>query len=83
MEGCINVVSSTPVRNTEFMKAVRKNVNFPFGIPLPKVFLKIGAAIIGTETELILKSRNVVPERLNNAGFTFKYVSLQDALSTL
>ena len=55
-------------------------MNIPFGISTPKWLLEIGAIIIKTETELILKSRWVIPERLLNAGFKFKYSTLDETL---
>ncbi len=82
-EGAVNVVSPAPVRNKDFMCAIVKQVKAPFAIPISKTMLTIGAAIIGTETELVLKSRNVIPARLNEAGFTFKYDSVQKALAAL
>ena len=67
-EGVVNVVSPAPVRNAGFMKALRQRWGMPVGIPLGKGILEFGSAIIGTETELVLKSRNVIPERLQKAG---------------
>lgn len=81
--GEVNVVSPAPVRNAEFMKLLQKQVGVWFGIPLGKAMLAIGAAIIGTETELLLKSRNVIPKRLTENGFEFKYASLGKALKDL
>ena len=52
-------------------------------LPLPAWLLKIGAILIKTETELILKSRWVIPERLLNAGFQFKYATLDSALKAI
>ena len=83
LEGVINVVSRTPVRNKNFMAAIAKCLKTPFAIPINKLFLELGAKIIGTETELILKSRNVIPERLNQAGFSFKYKTVEEALYSL
>lgn len=83
MEGVVNVVSPTPVRNVRFMKALRKAVHAPFGIPMPTWLLKFGAKIIGTETELVLKSRNVIPLRLTESGFNFEYRKLEKALEDL
>lgn len=83
MEGVVNIVSPAPARNTHFMKALQKSINMPFGIPISNSLLKIGAAIIGTETELVLKSRNVIPARLHDKGFTFKYGELNQALQNL
>jgi uncharacterized protein (TIGR01777 family) len=83
MEGAVKVVSSEPIRNAKFMKTLRQYTKSLFGIPLPETLLKIGATIIGTDTELILKSRNVVPARLIEAGFTFEYGELPDAMHDL
>jgi uncharacterized protein len=83
MEGVVNVVSPQPVRNNDFMKALRHATGIAFGLPLPRWLLRIGAVIIGTETELILKSRNVIPKRLQENGFTFSYPRLSQALTNL
>lgn len=83
MEGVVNVVSPQPVRNRDFMKMQREVKNIPFGIPIGKLFLKIGARLIGTETELVLKSRNVIPKRLQENGFKFIYGDLEKALMRL
>lgn len=83
MEGVVNVVSPQPVRNRDFMKMLREVKNIPFGIPIGKLLLKIGACLIGTETELVLKSRNVIPKRLQENGFKFIYGDLEKALMRL
>jgi uncharacterized protein (TIGR01777 family) len=83
MEGRVNVVSPEPVRNTNFMKALRQRYNMPFGLPVGKTLLTLGAAIIGTETELVLKSRNVIPARLQQQGFTFTYPVINQAFKAL
>ena len=82
-DGVVNCVSPQPVANSDFMKGFRKAYNIPFGLPQPKWMLKMGAMMIGTETELILKSRNVIPERLEQAGFPFKYPTLEKALTEI
>jgi uncharacterized protein (TIGR01777 family) len=76
MIGVINVVSPKPIQNKEFMFELRKALKIPIGIPTPKAILKIGAKIIGTEPELVLKSRNVIPKRLQENGFEFKFDTL-------
>jgi len=83
IEGVINVVSPHPIRNADFMKALRHAVGIPFGLNITTGMLKFGAKIIGTETELVLKSRNVIPKRLTESGFTFEYVNLNEALNNL
>lgn len=65
------------------MRLMRKNLNIPFGIPSPKPILEIGAFLIRTETELLLKNRNVIPERLQRAGFEFEFSKLNQALKEL
>lgn len=83
MEGAVNVVSPAPVRNGLFMAELRNALNMPFGLPVPEALLKIGAAVIGTETELVLKSRNVIPARLIAGGFKFKNGTLAAAINSL
>ncbi|TVZ53157.1 TIGR01777 family oxidoreductase [Dokdonia sp. Hel_I_53] len=83
MEGPINIVSPNPSTNVELMELMRSNLNVPFGIPAPKPILEIGAFIIRTETELLLKSRNVIPEKLMKHGFKFEYQNLNQALNNL
>jgi len=83
LTGPCNVTAPTPVDNTNIMKALRTAVGAPFGIPLPKWLLEFGAVLIGTETELILKSRKVIPKKLMDAGYNFQFANIEDALSDL
>lgn len=83
MIGVVNIVSPKPIQNKDFMSELRKSLKMPIGIPTPKPILKIGAKIIGTETELVLKSRNVIPERLQENGFEFEFDTLEKALNNL
>ena len=83
LNGIFNVSVPKPTTNNELMKTVRKSLHIPIGTPHPKWLLEIGAKMIGTETELILKSRNVIPQRLTQHGFTFNYSTLQIALNNL
>lgn len=83
MTGVVNVVGPQPVRNAAFMAALRKAVGAPAGIPIGRRLLEFGAKIIGTETELVLKSRNVVPKRLRDEGFRFEFGELQSAFNEL
>ena len=52
-------------------------------LPQPRWLLEIGAFVLRTETELLLKSRKVVPQRLLEAGFRFSYSTCAQALSDL
>lgn len=81
--GIINVVSPQPVRNANFMQKLRKAVGFPFGIPLNAFLLEIGSFIIRTQPELVLKSRNVVPKRLLDNDFKFKFGDIDEAFEDL
>ena len=62
---------------------LREASGAPFGLPAHEWMLEIGAVFMRTETELILKSRRVVPARLLEHGFTFKYPHWQDAARDL
>ena len=83
LKGPINIVAPKPTTNEALMKAMRETLSIPFGIPSPKAILEIGALIIRTETELLLKSRNVVPQRLLDSGFTFNHPDLEETLQDL
>jgi len=83
IDGIINIVSPEPIRNTDFMQKLRKAVGFPFGIPMSKFILEIGSFFIRTETELVLKSRNVIPKRLLENGFQFKFGDIDEAFENL
>ena len=83
MEGIYNCAAPTPVTNNELMQLLRKITGNKFGLNAYSWMLELGAAIIGTETELILKSRWVVPAKLTQSGFTFNYPTLSEALSAI
>jgi NAD dependent epimerase/dehydratase family enzyme len=73
LEGPINVASPHPLTNREFLAAVRHTKGHPFGLPTARWMLEIGAWLQRTETELLLKSRRVVPGNLLASGFRFRY----------
>ncbi len=73
LEGPVNIAAPHPLPNREFMAALRDAWNVPNGIPTPSFLLEIGAWLLRTETELVLKSRRVVPGRLLDAGFRFEF----------
>lgn len=83
MTGKVNIVSPNPISNTDFMQKLRKAVGVPFGISLNQFFLEIGSFIIRTETELVLKSRNVIPKLLLEKGFAFKFENIDPAFQDL
>jgi hypothetical protein len=81
--GVVNVASPHPLPNAEFMRVLRQASGTPFGLPATEWMLAIGAVLMRTETELILKSRRVVPARLLEHGFTFTYPHWPDAARDL
>lgn len=83
MTGAVNVVAPEPVRNARFMRQLRRTVGMRFGFPIGQKLLGFGARLIGTEAELVLKSRNVIPKRLTDAGFNFTFGRLEDAFRDL
>lgn len=83
LENEINIVSPNPIRNIAFMAKLRKAVGFPFGISQPEWLLEFGSKLINTETELVLKSRNVIPKRLQENGFTFKFETVEKSFENL
>ena len=80
IDGTVNVSSPNPVRNSELMATLRRVVGAPFGVPLFRWMLELGSFAIRTETELLLKSRWVVPTRLLAEGFEFEYPDLETAV---
>lgn len=80
LEGVFNCTSPNPVTNRELMATMRKVMHRKGGLPASTWMLNLGARIIRTEPELVLKSRWVVPNRLIKEGFMFKYGRLEKAL---
>jgi NAD dependent epimerase/dehydratase family enzyme len=80
LDGVFNASSPNPTDNRTLMRTIRKVLGIPAGLPAFRWMTELGAIGIRTETELILKSRWVVPERLSAAGFSFEYPDLEQAL---
>jgi len=83
LEGPVNCASPNPLPNREFMAALRKAYRQPVGLPAAAWMLEIGAYLLRTETELLLKSRWVLPRPLLEAGFHFRYPDLASALAEI
>jgi len=83
IDGVVNVSSPNPVTNNTFMRVLRQQTNTTIGLPAFTWMLKIGAALIGTETELLLKSRWVLPTKLLKYGYQFKYPTLEKAFEQI
>jgi uncharacterized protein (TIGR01777 family) len=83
IDGVVNIASPNPLHNAEFMHVLRQAYGVRFGLPARDWMLEIGAAFMGTETELVLKSRRVVPGRLLEHGFSFTFPNWSDAATDL
>ncbi len=83
LKGVYNCSSPNPVTNDTLMRTFREKTHTRFSLPSPAWLLKMGAVVIKTETELILKSRWVVPEKLVKAGFVFKYPTIDLAVQNI
>lgn len=81
--GPVNICSPNPVSNAEMMNTFRGVMGMPIGLPAKRWMLKIGAFVLRTETELILKSRRVIPRCLIESGFNFQFPSMRQALEDL
>ena len=79
VDGIVNVAAPNPLPNAEFMRVLRDAAGVPFGLPANRLMLEAGAVFMRTETELILKSRRVVPARLLDRGFVFRHPNWHDA----
>ena len=83
LAGPINLAAPNPLPNREFMAALRDAWEMPNGFPIPWPALEIGAFVLRTESELVLKSRRVVPGRLLDAGFEFEFPDWPEAAEDL
>lgn len=83
LSGSFNLSAPYPIPNADFMKNLRITLGAPLAISQPRWLLKLGARLLGTETELILKSRYVIPFRLESAGFQFRYRRVSAAFRSI
>jgi uncharacterized protein (TIGR01777 family) len=83
LSGVYNCSAPGPVTNRILMRTFREKTNKKFALPSPAWLLQMGSVIIKTETELILKSRWVMPEKLLRVGYNFKYPLLDGALENI
>ena len=81
--GIYNIAAPNPVTNADAMQLFRRAVGMPIGLPAARWMLEVGAFLLRTETELIIKSRRVVPSRLLSEGFTFEFPTLEAAIASL
>lgn len=83
IDGPVNVTAPNPLPNKAFMRLLREKYRRSFGLSQNRLLLELGAMFLRTEAELLLKSRNVYPEKLLLQGFSFKYPTAVAALQQL
>jgi len=83
VNGTYNCTAPVPLSNRDLMKQMRQAYHMPLGLPSPAWLLEIGAFFLRTETELLLKSRYVIPERAMKEGFRFQYGNFGEGLREL
>lgn len=75
LEGAVNVAAPTPLPQSEFMAELGRALGVRIGLPATSLMVEVGAFALRTDPELIMKSRRVIPARLPDAGFEFKYAT--------
>ncbi|MHA6668120.1 epimerase [Homoserinimonas sp. A447] len=83
LSGVVNVAAPNPSDNRTLMATLRRVLRVPAGLPAFRWMLELGSIAIRTETELILKSRWVLPQRLQEAGYEFRFPELEPALADI
>lgn len=81
--GAVNVCAPNPLPQRDFMAAIRSAMRVPIGLPATSWMAEIGAFVLRTDTELLMKSRRVVPQRLIDAGFAFEFPTWESAVRDL
>jgi uncharacterized protein len=83
LDGAVNLAAPHPLPNADFMRALRQAWGIRVGLPATALMLEAGALLLRTETELILKSRRVIPGRLLESGFNFRFPDWPEASADL
>ncbi|PWK85075.1 hypothetical protein C8D88_107282 [Lentzea atacamensis] len=83
IEGAVNLAAPGPLPQKDFMRELRKAWRVPVGLPANRLMAEVGAFAIRSDTELLLKSRRVVPGRLGEAGFEFRFPNWAEAAQNL
>jgi uncharacterized protein (TIGR01777 family) len=81
--GPVNLAAPVPLPNRDMMRQFRKVYGVPFGLPAVHWMLEVGTFLMQTETELVIKSRRVIPQRLLASGFDFRFSELETVLHKL
>jgi hypothetical protein len=79
LSGPVNLASPHPLPYSDFMRAIRRAWGRRFGLPAARWMIEMGTRLMGTESELVLKSRRVVPGRLTQSGFDFQFADWESA----
>jgi uncharacterized protein len=83
MTGAVNLAAPNPLPYAEFMRMLRQVAGVPIGLPATQWMLEMGCWLLRTESELVLKSRRVVPGRLLESGFEFRFPHWPEAARQL
>ena len=83
LEGPVNLAAPHPLPNEDFMRELRAALGKKSGFNSPRWALKVGAMLLGTEIELLVKSRRAVPGKLKEAGFDFEFPTWSEAAREL
>jgi uncharacterized protein (TIGR01777 family) len=83
VSGPVNLAAPNPLPQRDFMRELRTACGMPIGLPATKWMAELGAWALRSDTELLLKSRRVLPSRLLEAGFTFRYPTWPEAVRDL
>ena len=83
LDGAVNLAAPHPVTNREMMQTIRRVLHTPVGLPASRWMLEVGTFLMRSETELVIKSRRVIPTRLTIAGFDFEFPELAPAIEDL
>ncbi|GAA1676437.1 TIGR01777 family oxidoreductase [Kribbella yunnanensis] len=83
LTGPVNLAAPNPLPQRDFIRSLRQAIGMPIGLPATKWMAELGALVLRSDTELLLKSRRVIPGRLTQAGFTFNYPEWSGAAGEL
>jgi uncharacterized protein len=82
-EGAVDLASPNPLPNRDFQRVLREAWGIRIGLPTAEWMVEVGTFFMRTESELVLKSRRVIPTRLLRAGFAFEYSTWPEAARDL
>lgn len=81
LSGAVNFVAPRAVSNAEFTRVLAKALRRPAFLPVPAPAIKLLFGEMGKE--LLLSGANVIPKRLSESGYVFRYADLETALSKM